>query len=597
MILSKPFVGPESILAGEQDLIADVLAAGAHSAFGLIAPPPEDAEGAIDPIARLLDPTFTEVLWEYEYSRTEPFIPGTLHPKQQQAFDALARHYFLFWGNQVGKTTLGAVTVVSSCLGRHPILNQLWKPGLTCWASALTWELWENILLPELLTWIPKDRIIDAPEPYRHSTKRSITLRADNGAISRITGKAAEQGAGRYQSARVHICWCDEEHPQQVWDEMQPRLLRHGGITVNTMTPLKGLTWVHQRIYDPWKKGQTDPNEFFVSHAGLTDNPAIKPEQIAELDRRFRHSPSQLAARKFGHFVRPEGLALNFDPDKHLLTDEESTLEAMRKLVKMRSLFAGIDFGRWRFAFTLWGVDRDGVVNCIEEIFSQKQGLLERAELIDEVLRAYEVPTSLPIWGDAANPTDIAEINARLREVAKKKEKEANDRRTQGPPVVMRPYQVRAVGMANKQRTTSVERLNDLLDRGALKFRRGLMAGEVWKLGWSANSDGYPVEGSRLLWELDNWKYPEPGEDKAQVQDPDDNTADGADGIASMRYAIMSWWSPAKQPKAKPVQAGPNRNIGLEVMLGHQAEVDARRKKSRDRVTKKLEDIVRKAKG
>ncbi len=32
-----------------------------------------------DPLRKLLDPEFLEVLWEYEHSRTEPLIPGSLH--------------------------------------------------------------------------------------------------------------------------------------------------------------------------------------------------------------------------------------------------------------------------------------------------------------------------------------------------------------------------------------------------------------------------------------------------------------------------------------------------------------------------------------
>jgi phage terminase large subunit-like protein len=144
------------------------------------------------------------------------------------------------------------------CLGRHPL--QKWEPPVHCWASALTWELWENILLPELLTWIPVDRIVSAPPPFKKSTRRDIIIRADNGKLSRITGKAAEQGAERYQSARVHRVWLDEEHPESVWDEMQPRLLRFGGDTIATMTPLKGFTWVYGRVYEPFKTAKIPPS-------------------------------------------------------------------------------------------------------------------------------------------------------------------------------------------------------------------------------------------------------------------------------------------------------------------------------------------------
>jgi phage terminase large subunit-like protein len=210
------------------------------------------AESGIDPIGRLMDPAFTDPLWEYEGSRLgTPLIPGQLHPKQVEQLMSPAKHRLLFWGNQSGKSSFGAVDEVLTGLGRHPVNSLRWKPPIVQWASALTWELWENILLPELLTWIPPWRIIKAPEPYQHSLNRHIVFRADNGAVSRITGKAAEQGRMKYQSARVHQVWFDEEHPQEIWDECQPRLLRFNGRSLSTLTPLKGLTWMYHRIYEP----------------------------------------------------------------------------------------------------------------------------------------------------------------------------------------------------------------------------------------------------------------------------------------------------------------------------------------------------------
>jgi phage terminase large subunit-like protein len=138
-------------------------------------------------------------------------------------------------------------------------------PPVVTWASALTWELWEKMLLPELLSWIPAWRILDAPPAFKHSTKRDIVVLADNGRESRITGKAAQQGAEAYQSARVDDVWLDEEHPEDVWDEMQPRLLRRGGRTLATMTPLKGFTWVHGRVYEPIRTGLLTPDRHWYS--------------------------------------------------------------------------------------------------------------------------------------------------------------------------------------------------------------------------------------------------------------------------------------------------------------------------------------------
>lgn len=492
-----------------------------------------------DPLRVLMDPKRTEA-YEYEYSKTEPVIPAQMHPKQIVALNAEARHRWLFWANQAGKTTLGAIDVALMALGRHP--QQRWQPPLLIWASALTWQLWENILLPEILTWIPPDRIIDAPIPNQQSTKRVIRIRADNGLTSRIVGKSAEQGAAKYQSARVHHVWLDEEHPEPIWDELQPRLLRHGGTTCCTATPLLGLTWLFHRIYEPWRLGQTAHH--FCSHAGVADNPAIDPGVIEQITREFEHDPAQAEARIFGRFATPTGVALNFDPQKH----NETFDEGMMKTVQDQNWghLCGVDFGYWRFAFCHITVDRANRGHVVGEIFSQKETLEIRARRLHAHLEAWKAPPKTRIWGDAANPTDIVEIN---REFAR----------------IGSPYRVRPVRAEHKARRASVTLVNNLLARRALLFARKLADRQKWRLRQSAASEGRQQVGSRLMYEIVNWRYPNPKEGQAQDQDPNDNSADGADMIAALRYATMSHW---KAPKFEIPGKGPakNRDLGYEKM-------------------------------
>jgi hypothetical protein len=101
---------------------------------------------------------------------------------------------------------------------------------------------------------------------------------------------------------------------------------------------------------------------------------------------------------------------------------------------------------------------------------------------------------------------------------------------------------VAGVDAEHKIRRVGVERLENLMNRGALTFRKGLGQGQVWYLGMNASASGKPVEGSRLLWEMDNWQYPKTDDGKAQKDDPDDHSADGADMMAQLRYLVMSWW-------------------------------------------------------
>ena len=522
----------------------------------------------VDPLRRLFDPEFTATSWEYEGSRLDSkLLPGKLHPKQLAALTAKQRFKWLFWGNQVGKTTLGAIETVLHGLGRHPL--KLWEPPVNFWASALTWELWQDILLPELLTWIPADRIRRAPEPYRQSTNRTIEFRADNGAISRITGKAAEQGAQRYQSKRLHGCWFDEEHPESVYDEVQPRLLRFGGVMINTMTPIKGLTWVYHRIYESVIAKKKGSDVHFVSHAGLADNPSIPQSAIDTFTVQLAHNPAQLAARLHGSFVKPTGLVLQFDEAKHVLRITHAEAEKMLRQRRCR-VYGGVDFGAWRFAFVLIMVDENDVAYLIDELFVQggqygdvmgtdKQGrpaIIKkgRARQIHDICTWWGVTQEQWIGiGDCANPQDIIELNAAML-------------------ALKSPYLFAAVHNNNKIIRAGVERIGARLGSGRFLVRKGLgtergdvNAPQTWFVGKKSDAEGHPVEGSRWLWEINNWMYAKGKADKAQDDNPDDHTADGADMMAATRYVVMTAFpgeGPARQarnPSAMEIEAAAQR--------------------------------------
>jgi hypothetical protein len=263
---------------------------------------------------------------------------------------------------------------------------------------------------------------------------------------------------------------------------------------------------------------------------------------------------------------RAEGAVLRFDTSRHTA---DLTLEECRKLVKLGRVFGGIDFGAWRFAFTLWAVDRTGVPYALAEYFSQRDGLAVRAEAIHnlcDTFGVFDLPKAIQIWGDAANPQDILELN-----IAWHKAKS--------------PLRVVGVLNENKSRKVSVDRLNNLLDKNAFQVRSTIGDGHRWQLGMNAGSSGTEMRGSRLLWEIDNWSYPIPKAGEAQEQDPDDDTADGSDAIASMRYAIMSWWSPANTDKS--IAKSENLDAGVDFSSGKAK--NPRQELHRDRTMERFE--------
>ena len=65
----------------------------------------------------------------------------------------------------------------------------------------------------------------------------------------------------------------------------------------------------------------------------------------------------------------------------------------------------------WRFAFGLAVSNTEGELKLIEEVFSQRETLEQRARKIHNVMMKNGVPDGTLIWGDCANPQDILELN------------------------------------------------------------------------------------------------------------------------------------------------------------------------------------------
>lgn len=260
--------------------------------------------------------------------------------------------------------------------------------------------------------------------------------------------------------------------------------------------------------------------------------------------------------REAQHQVRDrvEGLALTFDEKEHLV---DLTLPQIQQLVKLGRPFAGIDFGAWRFGFVLRAADTAGRAIRIGEIFSQREEAAVRAKRIHDlcelvgIVRGEKLLYRFPIWGDAANPQDIIEMNAAWS-------RGWRDAKT-GKQITS-PLRVVAVGSDAKMRKAAVERINDKLGARAIVYVRNALTGATamggpvyvgqthWLLGYNAGSGGTMMRGSRLVWELQHWAYKIPPEGKVDLkQDPDDMSADGADMIAADRYGLMSWYQPGKE--------------------------------------------------
>lgn len=298
------------------------------------------------------------------------------------------------------------------------------------------------------------------------------------------------------------------------------------------------LNFEYERREDP----ETNTTQVFITQ-GIPTWEGQSVEKCQRLIRRIGIRAFELECQH-DVFGRAEGVALNFDENEHYV---DMTPDEIRHVVGLGQAFGGIDFGSWRFMFLGFAVDTKGRVIRIAEVFSQRESAMVRAKRIHDacvtagIVKGEQLAVHrFPVWADSAGAQDIIEMNAAFA-------------RGWPDPVsgrdVVSPIRIVAVGKDAGLLKGSIVRINDKLDDGALLYARHVGAKTRWLEGWSASNPGTERKGSRLIWELRKWAYKKPQPGKAQDQLPDDHTADGADGIAAQRYALMSWWRPGKEPE------------------------------------------------
>lgn len=151
---------------------------------------------------------------------------------------------------------------------------------------------------------------------------------------SKIELKTYEQGREHFQGPSVHFFWSDEECPELVWNEVLVRTAQVKGHGCVTMTPLKGLTFMYDRYYEPWEKGEGKYPVFFLDS---TKNPHLDPADIEEMVAGM--SPEEKEARLTGKFVALTGLVFpGFKREVH-------GYEVLPKELGKYIWFRGGDFG------------------------------------------------------------------------------------------------------------------------------------------------------------------------------------------------------------------------------------------------------------
>lgn len=234
---------------------------------------------------------------------------------------------WVFGGNRSGKTACGAAEAVYYALG---------EDGEEYW-SFLPDELSEkyanidtpnegwvvasdhNVQVEASQKWIMKLIPDEFLNPENIRTKRNKILegvKLNNG--SDITFKSSAGGSSSFEGAAKRWIWFDEEPEyESVYNEC---LMRESGTFPldlwGTMTPVKGLTWTHERIFEK----QRTNDSLKVFNWTTYDNPYLPDSVKDNLEQEYKNEPKELERRLFGAFTGKSGMVYKmWDEEIHVI--------------------------------------------------------------------------------------------------------------------------------------------------------------------------------------------------------------------------------------------------------------------------------------
>ena len=240
------------------------------------------------------------------------------HEKQLAFHKCPKKNRWVFGGNRSGKTECGAVEAVYMARGIHPYRQN--RPNVFGWVVSLSQQVQRDVAQAKILhylnpSWIEGVTMLSGKkDSLKYGVIDQIRIKNVFGGTSVIGFKSCDQGREKFQGSSLDFVWFDEEPPKDVYDECRMRVLDKKGDIFGTMTPLKGLTFIHDEIYLNVHNSEQVWYEFME----WADNPYLDKEEIKALTESL--SQDQLESRRYGRFKSCSGLVYpEFDENVHVL--------------------------------------------------------------------------------------------------------------------------------------------------------------------------------------------------------------------------------------------------------------------------------------
>ena len=308
-------------------------------------------------------------------------VGDKIHLKQVAFHKCPKKNRWVFGGNRSGKTECGAAEAVYMARGIHPYREN--RQNVFGWVVSLSQQVQRDVAQAKVLSYLNPGWIEDVTmlvgkkDSLKYGVIDQIRIKNVFGGTSVIGFKSCDQGREKFQGASLDFVWFDEEPPKDVYDECKMRVLDKRGDIFGTMTPLKGLTFIHDEIY----LNSGNSPEVWYEFMEWADNPYLNKDEVDLLTRTL--SDDQLDSRRYGRFKASSGLVYpEFDENVHVLPSPISIPIEWQDTISIDPGLNNPLSAHW------YAVDYDGNVYVVAEWFEAGRDVEYHAAKIHEISNA-----------------------------------------------------------------------------------------------------------------------------------------------------------------------------------------------------------------
>lgn len=323
--------------------------------------------GTVEDALKELTEGLTRVAHSPDMNSYEP------HHKQVMFHSSQKRARLYIGGNRSGKTTGGIAEDIWWLNGKHPYREvPRHRPVAGRIVSVDFANGVNKIIKPQLQQWVPPSQLRGGSWFSAYDATERI-LNFDNGSFVELM--SYDQDLDKFAGTSRDFIHYDEEPPEDIRKECRARLIDRKGSEWFTLTPVEGMQWIFDQIYEPGVAG--DPN-IDVIEVGMEENPFLDDEEVQtyldsldDEERKIRGEGKFVirGGRVYSRFSLATHVIDVIDPKKYLTADYR--------------WYMSLDHGFNNPTAVLWHiVDKDNRVITFDEHYEAGQIVEYHAQVI-----------------------------------------------------------------------------------------------------------------------------------------------------------------------------------------------------------------------